>query len=156
MISELRLQFKNNVQDKLLLLSYRIHTTTKEFGFNEDYYKSDKAYKYAMIPKNEDIYANLRESEGKEKENKEKEEEDDPIPIQNYVSIKNPKDKFKKSVKKLMIDKNFPKNIITEINIKEHMDNSKNSGTPNKINNLMNQKRLKMATFGTPKITQKP
>ena len=139
---------RSNVQDKLLLLSLRLHTTTKEFGFNEEYHQSDKFYKYAVIPKTR-INEHLWKSKEKEVKEEKEEEDDEPIPIHNYVSIKNPKNKFKKIVKKLIIAKRFPKNLITETSVKEHMNNLKNNETSNQINTPRNIKRMKMVTFAS-------
>lgn len=136
---------KSNVQDKLLLLSYRMYATTKEYGFNEEYHKSDLEYKYAVIPVNDRIQKRSNKSQNQEEQKGTKKDEDESIPIQSYVSMKKSNTKLKKVVKKVMIVKDFTKNIITEKSVKQHLESSKNSG----VSDLKEQKRIRMriATF---------
>lgn len=105
---------RKNVQDKLTLMYNRIKTTTSDFEINPAYLETELklAYKqeddHHLSSPNKSLANNSVVSE-------------DHIPTYKYVSFKNPKDKFKRGVKKAIIMKQIDK-VISDYDVNRYLE----------------------------------
>ena len=126
---------RKNVQNKLTLMYNRIKTTTSDFEINPAYLETDLKLAYKS---EDDCHIS---SPNKSVVNTSVASEDH-IPIYKYVSFKNPKDKFKRGVKKAIIMKQIDK-VINDYDVNRYLESNSSAQDDKSVRKKRSSRSLK-------------